>query len=527
MKYAVSGRVVTMNDAFDIVSKGVLYIDGNIIADVRASGEPAPDGFSDVPVADAGGTIFPGLIELHNHLAYNALPLWDVDKKYGNRDQWSGTEAYRASVTGPMKILGSSPDLLPALIRYVECKCLLGGVTTSQGIALFSNQGVRRFYKGLVRNVEQTTDHDLPEANARIADVEKSDAKAFLARLKKSTCMLLHLSEGVDAAALAHFQALNLGSEWAIAPSLSGIHSVALARAELDVLASHGASMVWSPLSNLLLYGQTADVTAARAAGLRMGLGADWSYTGSKNLLGELKIARVAGAGQIPDRDIVAMATREAARILEWSHALGSLEKGKRADFIVVDGSTKDAYAELIDATEANVRLVVIDGAPRAGMSPLMQKLGAKGEVIKVGGEHRTIVLRDPASDPAVLALALGQAMEVLDDALRRLPELAKKLENPTPPPPSHALHEGPPLWFLALDELGETGADVRHRLPMQSGELSGASRAASASKPLSEIVKAFPLDVITAVDDHTYRKRLVAQKNLPDEIREALGGNP
>ena len=49
--------------------------------------------------------------------------------------------------------------------------------------------------------------------------------------------------------------------------------------------------MIWSPLSNLLLYGGTAHVDAAREAGVTIGLGSDWSPTGSKNLLGELKVA--------------------------------------------------------------------------------------------------------------------------------------------------------------------------------------------------------------------------------------------
>ena len=35
----------------------------------------------------------------------------------------------------------------------------------------------------------------------------------------------------------------------------------------------------------------TTDVLAARAAGVRICLGADWSPSGSKNLLGELKVA--------------------------------------------------------------------------------------------------------------------------------------------------------------------------------------------------------------------------------------------
>jgi 5-methylthioadenosine/S-adenosylhomocysteine deaminase len=246
MKVALRGRVVTMDDHFSVLDDGVVYLDGRTIAAVAPTGAPPPAGFEAVKPVATDGTIFPGLIDLHNHLAYDALPLWQVDQKYENRDTWAGTASYRAQVTGPMKVLGSSPDVLPALIRYVECKCLLGGVTTSQGIALFSNQGIRRYYRGLVRNVEATDDADLPEALARIADVAKTDAAAFSARLAKATCLLLHLSEGTNAAARAHFQALKMGSGWAIRRSLAGIHCVALQREDFDVLGAHGAGMVWS-----------------------------------------------------------------------------------------------------------------------------------------------------------------------------------------------------------------------------------------------------------------------------------------
>jgi cytosine/adenosine deaminase-related metal-dependent hydrolase len=51
--------------------------------------------------------------------------------------------------------------------------------------------------------------------------------------------------------------------------------------------------MVWSPLSNYLLYGDTADIEDAKSEGVLIGIGSDWSPSGSKNLLGELKIAKL------------------------------------------------------------------------------------------------------------------------------------------------------------------------------------------------------------------------------------------
>ena len=38
------------------------------------------------------------------------------------------------------------------------------------------------------------------------------------------------------------------------------------------------------------------------------------------------------------------------ARILKWDHALGSIEAGKRADLLVLDGTTGDPYDHLIGA---------------------------------------------------------------------------------------------------------------------------------------------------------------------------------
>ena len=50
----------------------------------------------------------------------------------------------------------------------------------------------------ILRNVEQTDDPELFEAQGRIADVVAKDARAFFGRLmKEDSCFLLHLSEGV------------------------------------------------------------------------------------------------------------------------------------------------------------------------------------------------------------------------------------------------------------------------------------------------------------------------------------------
>jgi 5-methylthioadenosine/S-adenosylhomocysteine deaminase len=526
LQYALEGRVVTMDAANTVLDRGRVYIDSGRIVAVNPVGAPPPSGYDRVPVIKPGGTIYPGLIELHNHLSYNVLQLWEVSERYTNRSQWSGgRQAYRKAISGPMQVLGRSPGYVEAVVRYAECKCLLGGVTTSQGIALYSNQGISRYYRGLVRNVEQPEGAGLRPAATRIADVEAVNAERFLARLQRSTCLLLHLSEGTDSSARRHFEALQLSDgSWAITPALAGIHCVALDEDDFAVLAMHEAAMVWSPLSNLLLYGATANIKAAKRHGVRLGLGSDWSPSGSKNLLGELKVARLvseAEGGVFTDLELVAMATRNAAEILRWDHALGSLEVGKFADLMVVDGLQGDPYAKLLEARETNISLVVIDGMPRCGRPRLMASFGVGTEAWRVGRAERLLNLEDEAADLDIHPLTLHQASERLREGLRRLPELALELEQPRP----RAVEEEP-QWFLLLDHEEPEGVVQRPYLStgLEGLEVArGLIETRALAVPLSQLLEPLELDALTVADDRTFLTRLGRQTNLPPFIKEGL----
>jgi len=528
-KQALAGRVVTMRDDYEVVDKGVVWMEEGAIVAVNAKDDPAPAGFEDVEPVAIGGTLFPGLIELHNHLAYNALRLWRVPKLFTNRDQWGRVDDYRKLISGPMQVLGPSETLMPAVVRYVECKALVGGTTTSQGIELFSNQGARRYYRGIVRNVENTDDADLPDAEAKISDVVASSARRFLDRLRQRKCFILHLSEGTDEAARGHFLALRIGRRrWAVTDSLAGIHCAALKPQDFGVMGRQHASMVWSPLSNLLLYGHTAMVGDARDAGLRIGLGSDWSPTGSKNLLGELKVAKLVSDAENVfehDRELVAMVTREAARILRWDESLGTLEPPKRADLIVVDGVTGDPYDALLHADERSLRLVMIGGVPRFGVPGVLERLGAPGEQVTIGGRRRALNLKQETADPIVGKLSLGEARDRLGDALANLKELRRRQEERGITGFGAAFDAGPLRWALALDELRPTGVELRPRLRWRRRRTGPelAPPVEAAGPPLSEILEPLEVDPLTVADDHDFLDTIDAEPNLPDYVAPGL----
>lgn len=529
----LQGRIVTMNDAGTVLANGRVYAAKGAIVAVQSDAAPPPPGFETTPVVRTGGTIYPGLIDLHNHLPYNVLPLWKVPKKFSNRGQWGRHPEYHEKVSAPMQTLAATEALLASICRYVEAKALIGGTTTSQGITLANEAGIRRYFRGVVRNVEATDDDALPEVTTRVPDIAASDAKAFLVRLKREkTCYLLHLSEGLDATAHRAFEGLQLGpQDWAITSSLCGIHAAALKAADFAVLAARGASMVWSPFSNMLLYGGTADVAAAKAAGVPIALGADWAPSGSRNLLNELKVAQLhtASQGLFTPRELVAMVTREPARILKWQAALGSLEAGKRADLVVVDGVSADPYLQLIQARESDLSLVMINGIGRIGTTKLMKALAIKGEAWKVGGKARVLNLAHPSADPLSQGLTLKAAKAALDGALRALPKLAREAERPQRSPATRALHAGN-VWRLALDELVDTGVDLRVNAP-PPGEPRGRSLRSAMMRPLfapepralSKAVTTMAIDALTVVDDPAWLDAVDAQPNLPAAIKAGL----
>ena len=526
MKIILHGRVVAMDQAFTVFSQGAIYVDGNTIVAVADAVAPPPAGFAGAPIVDTGGTIFPGLVELHNHLSYDALQMWHVPRKFTDRGQWQSNSDYVSNVSGPMGVIAKSkdPHLLASLVRYVETKCLLGGVTTAQGISL-KGDNLDTYYKSAMRVVDDPGDPKFPKTSTRIPDVDASDWAAFKKSVDKASCLLLHLSEGLDPKAREAFLALQdpHSKEWAIGPPLAGIHCAALQSPDFAVMASKGASAVWSPLSNLLLYGGTTDVKAARQAGVPVALGSDWSPSGSKNLLNELKVAMIAnsvnGIG-LADRDLVAMATAVPASIVKWGAWIGSLSAGKRADLLVVDApASSDPYGSLLHARETDVRLVMIDGRAVVGLKALMTALGQTGEEVPLGSQTR--VIDYGPGDPRIPSVTFAEAQAALADALHRIPTLLEDEKA------GHGLSgrrlasaAAAPQLRLALDEQHGAGFALRPRLPF-GDKLTGPDAEAAPAAPAP--LKALKLDPVAVADDPGYGALLQGQINIPAAIKSAL----
>src|SRR5215831_14132210 len=236
-RYGLRGRVVTMDAKRTVLGDGIVWVADGSITDVTPAGQQPP-AHAGSPLIATAGTIYPGMIELHNHLAYNTLPLFPIPKRYDKREDWQGTVGYRRYVSGPAGVIASVPELIRATIRYVECKSLISGTTTSQGLTLRTEQ-IKHLYQGILRDAELPDAPGLVPARPKIGDVTPDDLDSFRKSLAGKGARILDLqaSDGT----------------WAITPEFVGIHATGLTGDDLAVVAQHRGSIVWSPFSNLIL----------------------------------------------------------------------------------------------------------------------------------------------------------------------------------------------------------------------------------------------------------------------------------
>jgi 5-methylthioadenosine/S-adenosylhomocysteine deaminase len=439
--FILRGRIVTMNDDLTILNDGYIAIKNGIIAAIEENLNDLPVEFSGKPMVETGGTIYPGLIDLHNHFAYNVLPLWRVPKEYNNRSQWRSNADYQGNYSKPLKeVLVKYTIPAKALVRYVEAKALFGGTTTGQGINTAVDGGPKSF-RGAMRNVEQPDDPNLLPAGTMIGDlnVGAKDSAKRIAAFRKSinnpglAAYYYHLSEGVDDVTRQHF--LNLKQHDLLTNKLVGIHSLGLQQEDLNYLGQKGSKIVWSPFSNSLLYGNTLNLSDLKNSGAIFSLGCDWSPSGSKNLLEELKVAKFVNTEQgnvFTDAEIVKMVTINAAKVAGWHSKIGSLETTKYADLVVIDGTAGDPYNHLISAVDKSTTLVVVDGVCRYGNIDYMKKLhfdtSVKLEKLTVGNIEKGIYLYSETSP--INEIGFNDAVKTLKTIMADIPGFLGKMKS-------------------------------------------------------------------------------------------------
>ncbi|MDC7218578.1 MAG: amidohydrolase family protein [Spirochaetales bacterium] len=140
-------------------------------------------------------------------------------------------------------------------------------------------------------------------------------------------------------------------------------------------LKEFGINILWAPVSNTILYGDTLDVLKFLEKGVNVALGSDWSPSGGKHIWDEAKFAyflftRICGKDREESmRMIYQMITVRAARCLNRGNSrMGRIGEGQFADLVLLRdpkvprGGKIDPLEFLFHNDDEHVYGVIING---------------------------------------------------------------------------------------------------------------------------------------------------------------------
>ncbi len=250
------------------------------------------------------------------------------------------------------------------------------------------------------------------KSSGNLPHTEIVERNAYLDQAHASA-IITHISEGTsfDPATWLEFKLLKLAG--LAREGMNIIHGNALEKEDFEFMADNNMGLVWSPYSNFLLYGETVDINEAFKSGVLIALGSDWTPTGSKSVLEELKVAADYIDNfsiKISDADLFDMVTQNPAKIIKHfgyensqERGVGTLEEGSMATVIVVSEQHKNPHTNLVRYAQAqDINLVVIDGEPLYGNRSFMEDFDSQKESELVSGRLFDLTLKNnPSAFPS------------------------------------------------------------------------------------------------------------------------------
>ncbi|MCP4667591.1 MAG: amidohydrolase [Deltaproteobacteria bacterium] len=399
------GMVMTMKEGQAPIPEADVFIAGGQILDIRGKdGDEAPlDHYADI-IDAKGSIVMPGLINAHTHGAMTLfrgladdLPLkkWLFEKIFPAEAKHLTPETvYWGSLLGCLEMIAS-------------------GTTTIADGYFFQDSTVRALHEAGLRALVAQGVIDFPAPGVSEPGENIKVGQAFIERWlgfseritpgmfchSPLTCsgktlqraweisgecdlpLQIHLSETPEEVdemikttgkrPVHYLDQLGLLDERLIAA-----HAVHLEDDEIALLKERGVKVVHVPESNMKLGSGVAAISQMIGAGMAVGLGTD-GCSSNNNLDMFCEMDTAAKLSKVFDLDptslkaetVLKMATIWGAAVIGLEKELGTLEKGKKADIIVVDLQSPhlcplyDPLSVLVYAANgADVKDVIVNG---------------------------------------------------------------------------------------------------------------------------------------------------------------------
>jgi 5-methylthioadenosine/S-adenosylhomocysteine deaminase len=393
------GKVVTMNEGFDLFTPGAVAIRRGLIEAVGPVDQIAA-AYTAAEVVDCSEcAVTPGLINAHTHAPMTLLrgvaddlrlDVWlmgymmPVEQEFVRPAFcWLGTQLACA------EMIRSGTTCFADLYYYEEA---VADATAQAGLRAVCAETVLRFPtpdalsydEGLERArdfIQRWKGHPLimPAVGPHAPYTTTPELLQACTRMALEFDVPLHIHIAETAQEVEEHRAEYgmpmvpwVKKQGVFEAKVTAAHCVHLDEGEMHTLLHHGVGVSHNPTSNLKLASGFAPVVYMLELGLNVGIGTDGPASNNDlDMWEEMRLAALLAKGVnsdptvLPARQALAMATIGGARALHVGEFIGSLEPGKRADLVVVDlrgvhNTPKFArdplalYAQLVYATKGS-----------------------------------------------------------------------------------------------------------------------------------------------------------------------------
>lgn len=394
----LNAMVVTMDGDFSIINDGGVAVRGCDIVAVGSSDELKARFDAAEFIDGRGRIVMPGLINAHTHVPMTLLRGLNDDLRL---DVWLGylMPVEREFVTPEFVRLGTQ----------IGCaEMIRSGVTTFADMYYYEDDIAEATAEIGMRALLGESILMFPTPDAASYEDALEQCRVFIRKWKGHELILPAVAPHAwytatpellqDCAALAHeldvpihthisetlLEVENCRDQHERTPvywnSENGIldtkllaaHCVHIDRREMHLLKRAGAGVAHNPTSNLKLSSGIAPVSEMLEAGVNVGIGTDGPASNNDlDMFEEMRLAALlakvvrSDPTDLPARDALALATCGGAQAVHMGEITGSLEVGKRADLIIVEGERvhnwpqfnnngKNVYSRLVYATKSS-----------------------------------------------------------------------------------------------------------------------------------------------------------------------------
>lgn len=435
-----NGIIITMDAQRRIITDGCIAVEGNSIAAVGKTSDLIRL-YPDSPTYDLKGKILlPGLIDSHVHMAQamlrgaaDDLPLmqwlseriWPLQGNYSAKEGRasaelcmlemlkSGTTTFiEAMLASTYGFEGIASALEASGLRGVLAKIVMeppagsslmhGGLIEERQASFSEAVQMHRKWHGQAANKIQVwlaprwTGFVNPELMAEVARLMQEENFRVTMHFAQSPEEVAAIRERFNCSTVELLEQIGLVGE-----KLLLIHATYLSDQDVESLARTRTHLVHCPLSNMKLGMGYTRVPELLERGVNVALGCDGAPCNNNyDLFLEMRTAAIIHKGRtfdptvLPAETVLEMATINGAKALGLEQEIGSLEVGKKADFIVIDTdqahltpSPNPVSTVVYAAKGSDVELVVIDG----------ETIVEKGEVKTMDAEKILAAARESA----------------------------------------------------------------------------------------------------------------------------------